>query len=165
MNIKKLTARLIGELDLLRGYLDSAEIIAPSVSKWSIGEQIEHLLFVDARTCERIANPSPSNQIEIRRATLLSRLPVMLGFIPRGKIKAPEVAIPKKISKDALVAELGLVKERVMNLPTIEQELLESRDLIPHPRLGGLTRKEWLRFLQVHQHHHLKIIQDILRAQ
>ena len=164
MNIERLTAKLLEELDLLHSYLDSAEVIAPAVSKWSVGEQIEHLLFVDARTCERISNPSPSNQIEIKRASLLARLPVKLGFIPRGKVQAPEIAIPKKISKDALRVELALVVEKVGNLPRIKQDLLDSRDLIPHPRFGGLIRKEWLRFLEVHQHHHIKIIQDILRA-
>jgi hypothetical protein len=31
-----------------------------------------------------------------------------------------------------------------------------------HPYFGGLTPAEWLRFIPVHHHHHLKIVRDIL---
>ena len=33
-----------------------------------------------------------------------------------------------------------------------------------HPLFGGLGGRQWLRFVTVHHHHHLKIVRDIRRA-
>ena len=31
----------------------------------------------------------------------------------------------------------------------------------PHPHFGGMTARQWTRFLGIHTHHHIKIIRDI----
>src|SRR5262249_61199055 len=33
-----------------------------------------------------------------------------------------------------------------------------------HPRFGGLVPSAWVRFITVHQHHHLKIVREIRKA-
>ena len=35
---------------------------------------------------------------------------------------------------------------------------------MPHPFLGMMTGREWLRFIYVHNKHHLKIIREIIDA-
>ena len=43
-------------------------------------------------------------------------------------------------------------------------ELEASGGRARHPRFGELGGHQWLRFMAVHHHHHLKIVRDIRRA-
>jgi hypothetical protein len=40
----------------------------------------------------------------------------------------------------------------------------EARGTLPHPIFGPLNARRWLRFAGVHNHHHWKIVRDILQS-
>jgi hypothetical protein len=46
------------------------------------------------------------------------------------------------------------------DLPLIDR----STSAATHQHFGQLRARQWLRFLGIHQHHHLKIIRDIKRS-
>ena len=78
--------------------------------------------------------------------------------MPRGRGRSPDVALP---SQDISPAELYSL------LDQSDQILTEVHDLDPktwsrHPFFGVLDRDKTLRFIRIHNRHHLKIIADIV---
>ena len=55
-------------------------------------------------------------------------------------------------------------RERVQALARNARGLRTNRAHMNHPIFGGLRPQQWVRFLDIHQHHHMKIIRDIASA-
>lgn len=88
---------------------------------------------------------------------------LLSGFIPRGRARAPEPVVPNGLEPEALSAGLRRNRARVEALGS-ELALMEKvRNTSRHPILGRFTPRRWIRFAGVHQHHHEKIVRDILR--
>lgn len=94
----------------------------------------------------------------------LGWLVLTLNWIPRGKGKSPEAAVPRGIERAPVAAELRAYRQRFEALEARLDEIAAGTGRASHPFFGGLTPPRWLRFLEVHHHHHLKIVEDIRRA-
>lgn len=167
----KLTAahRLAGEqiagLIELAADHDLHDVEAVKVSKWTIGKQLEHLLLSDETVLDRFDRltdgrdgPAPGGK------TMLGRLLLFTGFIPRGAGKSPRAVKPA--GRDAADIEAGLQRlaERMAELTEQLPLLEEAGWRCKHPYFGALDIGEWMRFMDVHHRHHLKIIRDIRKA-
>lgn len=145
---------------------DDAELQyrAPSISGWSVAEQLDHLAIANRLSVGRIRQALKEGPNTVPGPTLAGRLVLLIGYIPRGIGEAPEATRPgggpvaevRARVAEAVDALLGLRAE----LPTIRT----ARGRAGHPVLGGFTAAQWLRFIDVHTHHHLKIIRDIRNA-
>ena len=82
------------------------------------------------------------------------------GRIPRGRGKSPEAAVPSD----------GITEAELLTMLEESERLLDaSRTLSPdhwyrHFAFGVLDRDRTLKFLRIHNRHHLRIVRDILRA-
>jgi hypothetical protein len=94
----------------------------------------------------------------------LGWLVLTLKWIPRGRGEAPKDAVPESAEKEPVAAELRAYRERVEALGDRLDEVAAARGSAGHPFFGGLTPARWLRFLEVHHDHHLKIVADIRTA-
>jgi len=82
-----------------------------------------------------------------------------LGRFPRGKAKAPKATLPSRtITKESLTKQLEEVRAEI---PKIQS--LSPNAYFYHPLFKKLNLKRTKRFLEVHTHHHVRIIQDILK--
>ncbi len=82
------------------------------------------------------------------------------GWIPRGRAKAPESVLPsEQQATEQLVAILDLSAERIEQV-----QALPDSAWFDHPILGPMSRTTTLKFLRIHNHHHLKLIRDIIKA-
>jgi len=129
----------------------------PSVSNSTIGWQIEHSL----KTIHQVVLATKkSNPKEYKWKFNKSKLLIsILGFIPRGKARAPKVVLPdENISQESLL-------KRLQNVKTILEEWksLDKNAHFPHPYFGNLNKKSTEWFLNLHTKHHVKIINDICR--
>jgi len=99
------------------------------------------------------------------RPTVPGYVVLTLGFIPRGRGRAPKGAHPEDRNRAELVvgyAEVGALAESLRgDLPGISRAGQVRR----HPMLGCFTARQWLAFTDIHHRHHQKIITDIVRAQ
>jgi hypothetical protein len=127
------------------------------ISKSNVGWHIEHSLLVINGITKVLLQSNPN---EYQWKFKLSRLLIfILGKIPRGKAKAPEVVVPKDaISETQLLANLERTRNIILDLKSISKERY-----FDHPFLGKLKKKDTIRFLEIHTNHHLKIIEDIIK--
>lgn len=159
--------RLLGQLDdmvdLARrdGILHT---VAPSTSAWNVGQHLEHLLLADRKIfeiwkkIERGAMPSAEGNI-----SFVGRIALFVGRIPRGRGRAPEALCPETVDGAGLVTGLEDMREEISELEKDLPIHETSSWRAPHPVFGPLSPTQWLRFIDIHHQHHLKIVQDIRR--
>lgn len=127
-----------------------------SISKSDVGWQLDHTLKVINAVSSVLAKTNPTKykkSFNLRR-TILFRL----GSIPRGKAKAPKAVMPPNtISTQDLINQVETAKTQIESI-----KALPKNAYFIHHVFGMLTKKQTLRFLEIHTKHHLKIVNDIL---
>lgn len=129
-----------------------------SVSNSTVGWQIEHSLKTIYQIIQSVKN---SNLQEYQWKFNKSKLFIsILGFIPRGKAKAPKIVLPDdNITEESLLSSLQKVKSALQ-----EWDSFDKNAYFPHPFFGNLNKKSTEWFLNLHTNHHLKIVNDICKA-
>lgn len=134
---------------------------APGVSGWSIAQHIEHTIKSTSGMLMLIMGSVSGTANAELHPSLSARFTLLTGFIPRGKIKAQGPAVPTGQTNDELRAAVAQAGAFVKNLEARLGEIEAATGRTPHPALGALRPIDWLRFIGIHQHHHMKIIRDI----
>lgn len=139
--------------------ISSYEKKNPSVSNSTVGWQIEHSLKTIFEVIQSVKNSNPNDykwKFSSKKALIFT-----LGFIPRGKVKAPKLVVPdENISESSLKNSLQKVKEALQ-----EWDSFDKNAYFPHPFFGHLNKKSTEWFLNLHTKHHVKIINDICKKE
>ncbi|HEX6791214.1 MAG TPA: DinB family protein [Candidatus Krumholzibacteria bacterium] len=144
-------------IDELRDAVEHGAVAVPSVSRWTVGMHVHHCclsMIGISRTLQKSAPPKPRAKPSLQRFVALR-----LGYIPRGRAQSPAVVIP-----DALVAPdqlHRLLDDSVVRIR--DASALDPDRWFVHPLLGHMDRDGALRFVLVHNRHHLRIVSDIIR--
>ena len=129
----------------------------PAVSRVSIGWQLDHSLKVINRVSTFLEKTEPSKykkNFNLPRTVLFT-----LGWLPRGKAKAPKVVIPPElILEENLISQLETAKTHLENIISVDEKAF-----FIHHIFGVLSKAKTIRFLEIHTKHHLKIVNDILK--
>lgn len=126
-----------------------------AISKWSIGEHIDHCCKVTHLFEKTLLNSTPGEKQPHFHP--LKFIVFTFGFIPRGKGQAKESIFPSEsFTEQDLQASVKASMDIEERLPTLNPHFW-----LEHPVFGVLNSKQAMRFLSVHNHHHLKIILDI----
>jgi hypothetical protein len=140
----------------LRAAVANIGVSAPRFSQWSVGMHVHHccLSMIGVCTALGASTPPPPRS----RPSLASGIVLLTGRIPRGRAKSPQGVLPK-----AEVTE----SELLAHLDESERMVAEARRLPPdawfrHFFLGVLDRDKAMRFVSIHNRHHLRIIADIV---
>lgn len=124
----------------------------PNNGGWSAAEVAEHLSISDKSAyIAMIKNPVPSDRnplekyalFEERRKAASARYEAPDAARPTGKFKNPEEAIESWHSTRLRIMELIKTEDLTMTCGGFE-----------HPKLGWMTRLEWLVFMTWHGDHH-----------
>jgi hypothetical protein len=128
-----------------------------SVSASSIGWHIEHILL----TINKITEATKTSESSSYTFTFkpIKYLVFFTGKIPRGKAKNPKVVEPAYFDESTLKTHLQQTKTTIKELYN-----LDKNKYFKHPFFGNLKLNDTIRFLEIHTHHHLKIINDIQQA-
>ena len=133
------------------------ELTVPHISTGSVGWHIEHSLLVLNTVIGALSKSDPSNykrRFDIRRTAVM-----LVGKIPRGKIRAPKAVQPTtEFNMDSLRQHVHRTRE---HLKTLEQ--LTTGHYFTHPFLGDFKLGPAIKFITIHTKHHNQIIQDIVR--
>ncbi len=156
-SLHKLNAQLEQSLHLF----PQTAVRAEHISKWSVGEHLEHTIeitdYVIRTLCESANSTDPLKPLTFRGRALL-----VVGVIPRGVAGSPRQFLPKGKTSTEINEQLISLRIRIDDL-LIDPLKVDYFLPFAHPTLGALQGRQWLRFLCIHQQHHLKIIKEILR--
>ncbi len=143
-------------INQLEANIDFENQLNLKVSKASAGWHIDHSLRVVIGVINVLKNSNPE---EYKKTFSFKKIIVYtLGFIPRGKGKAPKaVRTFEPIAKNDLVTLLLSTRKSVEEIPN-----LNSDSFFKHPYFGDLKCKEAMYFTKLHTKHHIKIIEDIV---
>jgi len=145
-------------LERLRDFASEASLQAPDVSGWSIGMHVHHCALGMIGMCNAVLESSPP--VPKSRFSALRTLVLATGRIPRGRGKAPEMALP---NPDLEPSELNALLDQSKVL--IGRVAEANRDQWwEHFIFGSLNRDQTLRFIGIHNGHHLRIMTDIRAA-
>lgn len=141
--------------DLSR-YIPQSSVKNENISEWSVGMQIEHCLISTIGIGNAIANSKPFTG-KIKKG-VVRRIIFLTGMIPRGRGKAPAASRPDEQTTESKLHELmqkanSLVEKTAVSDPRCWWE---------HFAFGVMNRDDALKFIAIHNRHHLKIISDIL---
>ena len=176
--LRRVHAQILRQLalmaELARGPEAEIAARAPAVSGWSVAEQLEHLVLVDRAVLKSVrrilddphrqpAQPAPPAP-PAPGINLLGRVVLGTGFMPRGRARTTAPYHPGAAPAAAAGAGIPEIERGMRELAPRLGELEASSGRSRHVRFGGLGGRQWLRFVAVHHHHHLKIVRDIRRA-
>ena len=154
--------RRLGEaLGAVAEWIAHADRVVPAVSAWPIGQHLDHVLRAQAGIAARLDGSAPAEAAP--PASLLGRVLLSVGWIPRGRGRAPAATLPQPVDAATLRAAHAAALARHAALAAHLPEIAADPSRSAHPAFGGLTRAQWLRFAPMHLHHHQKIVRDIAR--
>lgn len=149
--------KLLLQIDQLHSFILLGNQYNNKVSDKGTYWQIDHSLQVLHGVVEALKNSVPKDYQP--KFSLTKFIIMNTGYIPRGKGRAPKQTIPEnKPSKEELTLHLERVKEEVATL-----DQLDKNKTFKHPLFGWLNLKDTIKFMGIHTHHHIKIINDILK--
>ena len=142
-------------LNQLESHIHSYQKLNEAISGETIGWHIAHSCQVINSITNVIVHSDPSKAKS--KFSSLYHWIMFTNYIPKGKVKAPKIVIPKKtISKEEIIEEIERAKANLETLASTGQN-----KYFTHPIFGDLNVPKTLRFFTVHTNHHLKIILDI----
>jgi len=143
-------------LDDLNNSISRCLVKYEKVSNWTVGMQIEHCLLGTRGICNALVNSKPHTG-KIKKG-LLRRIIFLTGTIPRGRGTAPDTSIPHEETTESGLREL--LSESILLVRKAAES--ESDCWWAHFRFGVMKRDEALKFVAIHNKHHLKLISDIV---
>ena len=120
---------------------------------------VHHCALAMIGTCRALQKSTPPPPLS--RPPLIRIVAFSTGRFIRGRARSPERVLPRA---DISVAELtSLLEEAGRQVEAAGN--LDGRRWFNHFMFGVLKRDDALRFLRIHNRHHLRIVSDIVSAQ
>lgn len=145
-------------VDELASWIPRLDQSNPKVSNWTVGQQIYHCLVATTTIAKSVTGSDPGSEVP---SFSLPRFVVMtLGWIPRGKGKAPKGSQPEsQPTSEELQALVGPAKEALAAAAGAPADAFWR-----HFKFGVMPRDNALKFIEIHNRHHLRIIEDISKG-
>lgn len=128
-------------------------------SAWCAAEHFDHTIKVAHSILALLAKPEIAAMPT--GINLIGRVVLAVGWIPRGRGKSPERLRGAAVTMDELEAKLAGL-EAVIESVAGRTDAPSNIPIVRHPLFGGLTHNQALRFVAIHTHHHLKIVETCL---
>jgi len=136
--------------------------LTPPIGGWSFSEVYAHIF--DASILSLQAMEKCMEGLGKKHSTsFIARIILLLGILPPGvKYKIPQMLesrVRKVTKKEAEELILRFSRQLERDYKKVDHASPEMKT--PHPRLGYLNAKQWLRFIEIHLKHHLKQLKRI----
>ena len=142
---------------------DKLLLRVPDVSKWTFGEQLEHLYLSSHYVLDRLEEAMTGRNSNEHRGFYGHGL-MIAGFIPRYVFPTIPPLKPQSGTMEHIRPLRDGLVVRLSNLDWDLDHIRACRGKSRHPRMKYLTGSEWLFFADIHHRHHIAIMRDILKA-
>lgn len=163
---QRLLPKIMGQIDELIAISTDPERMQHSkadVSKWSIGQHVEHLALAHSGVIARFESLIDGSVTDRGGPTIMGHVILALGRFPRGRGKAPETTKPKQVDQAKITQRLTGMRSRLARHERDLARMAASDATFKHPIFGPLNAVQWLGFLDIHHRHHARIVSDIER--
>jgi hypothetical protein len=137
---------------------------AQRISTWNVADQLDHIARATQAMTGAIEQALQPEAASGGRPSLVGRMVLFTGWIPRGAGKAPQSTQAQTGSKEQLGSLLAQLRQVLDRLESRLPEIDGARGRVNHFAFGDLTPRQWLSVIEVHTRHHLKIVRDIQSA-
>ncbi|ARN76966.1 hypothetical protein BST97_02535 [Nonlabens spongiae] len=149
--------KLENQLAELHSYIELGNQNANNVSKVGTYWHIDHSLNVIKGIIQTLEESNPKNYAP--KFSFWKWVVMTFKTIPRGKGKAPKQTLSaQEATHNSLLEKHASTIEEVAEIPAIDEN-----KIFKHPLFGWMKKKETVKFITIHTHHHLKIIRDIVK--
>ncbi|MEP6584830.1 MAG: DUF1569 domain-containing protein [Ginsengibacter sp.] len=130
----------------------------PAISKGSVGWHIDHTLLTTNAVIKAIEKSNPA---EYKSKFSFVKFYILTSQkIPRARIEAPAQVRPiENFTDEDVRNHFKICYDSIKKL-----DAFKKNNFFPHPFFGHLNLKPSIKFLEIHTRHHLRIINDILKA-
>ncbi|MBS3913896.1 MAG: DinB family protein [Bacteroidetes bacterium] len=149
--------------EFLQNLSSQASVYKQAPEKWNILEVMEHLNISDKSSMLAILRDGgPETEDHVRSST--NKINEMLAYNGQGWV-APQAAEPSGKFRNTEEALDTFIKTRMkLRKFAEENELNHIAGGFDHPRLGTLSKAQWMQFLVWHANHHFKQMNQIADA-
>jgi hypothetical protein len=145
---------LLRQLEEMHALLDRADLRDPKISGWSVGQHIEHCCLTIRSVAVGIGRTSRERSSS--DLTIAGLIIMDTGRIPRGTAEAPKSVVAEPS------LSIGQLERSIDRVRVAVGELDPSSGMgyFDHPYLGRLDPGRAVRFLEIHNEHHLAIARE-----
>jgi len=149
---------VLEQIDQMRDLVARSTVSAAEVSGWCVGQQIQHCCLAMRTIVAGVERTE--GQPAKENLSVIGRVIFATGRIPRGRAQAPKsVVVDEAPSEEELIESIEKSRTAVQELdPNVKT------GYFVHHIFGVLGQARVLRFLEIHNGHHLRIVRDILTA-
>jgi DinB superfamily len=142
------------------------DVRSDSVSAWSCGEQVGHLLMVTHWVAAGIEGnlDDPTRDADGEREERAEAI-LVEGSFPRGVAQAPPDVDTLNKPREPFLSVLADSERRWSAIADQREKLPECQARFRHFLLGYFTSTDWVRFCALHTAHHLALVRDIRRVE
>jgi hypothetical protein len=150
-------------LDRVRGMTQAQDDFNPTAKSWSVGEVLHHVILIEVSISKLFNKLIKENQRLIGATDAVRVEDMVYPADRRGQ--APEFAIPSPQRALAdLLHELTAVRERTKQTLAGYSGAHPSELRWQHPVFGDIGLAHWVRFIGLHEGHHVRQIERIMAA-
>lgn len=144
------------------GALKPEQLLLKSKGKWSVIEQLEHIVLTD-KVVSLLLTRTSDSVAENDTIFGQERLEKIIVTLRARKVQAPDFLHPKGSITTFEAFKLQFTSQRDALKKMVEDGSLPLNNAIhKHPYLGEMTVIDWLHFIPLHAQRHFEQIKDIL---
>ncbi|MDQ3048451.1 MAG: DinB family protein [Bacteroidota bacterium] len=146
---------------------DEQAAYKPLPEAWSVLECLEHLFLVDSNVARVILTPSADTNVNTTAELFGEGKLNHLLVAKRIEFKVPA---PEFVSPTGRFNSLEEVREQITQtiskiiLNLEENDITKETRTLKHPRLGEMTKTDWVHFMIAHTNRHIQQIGEITHA-
>lgn len=150
----------LGEVGIMDTILLSQE---NDISSWTALQQLDHITSVNKGIISGFERIRSSPAESRNGLNLMGRFILGRGKIKRGVAKSPRPFVAAQSPDHELIRQRCAEQtEFFAQADPNDIAFSTNTGTVRHPYFGKLNGNQWLRLVNVHTHHHLKIVNDIL---
>ena len=158
--IKENTELIVKTVNENKSILD----LKPSIDEWSIIEIVDHLFKIDTNILHNVLlNKSTENVADSNEAFGFDKMYHILVNKRINKYESPNQFTPllTYLEYDVHINEFSKRRSEILTFVVNNPKIIDNYTF-QHPRLGFLTRIDWLNFLYCHSVRHFYQMNEIL---
>lgn len=136
----------------------------PSADSWSILECLEHIFLVDVGVSKTLT-VGPNQEISNDKTELIGADKlhhILVNKRKEFKVPAPDFVSPTGRFKSLAEAtqSLQIILDKIQ-AHLKEQDITKETQTVKHPRLGEMTKTDWIHFLIAHTNRHIEQMEEV----